>query len=153
LLDADDVLSNMRVSDKALAYGLLRVAFGINFAGHGFVRIYNGVGQFASTTAEHMAKSPLPHGFVMGFGYAIPCIEAVLGIALILGVGTRVALAVGALFMMALTVGVASNQQWDVAGQQLLYSLVFFVLLFLVEWNEMSVDGRFRRAHSSQSTR
>ncbi len=131
----------MRVSEKALAYGLLRAALGVNFAGHGFTRIYNGVGQFAATTAEHMAKSPLPHGFVVGFGYAIPWIEAVLGVALILGFGTRVALAGGALFMMALTVGVTSNQQWDVAGQQLLYSLVFFVLLFLVEWNELSLDG------------
>ena len=132
----------MKISDKALAYGLLRVALGVNFAGHGLTRIYNGVGQFAATTAEHMVKSPLPHGFVLGFGYAIPWIEAVLGLALILGLGTRVMLAGGAVFMMALTVGVTSNQQWDVAGQQLLYSLVFFVLLFLREWNGLSVDAR-----------
>ena len=138
----------MRVSNQALSYGLLRVALGINFAGHGFVRIYNGIGQFAATTAEHMAKSPLPHGFVLGFGYAIPVIEAVLGVALILGLGTRVALAGGAVFMMALTIGVTSNQQWDVAGQQLLYSLVFFVLLFLLEWNELSVDTRLGRGGS-----
>ena len=44
--------------------------------------------------------------------------------------------------MTALTVGVTSNQQWDVAGQQLLYSLVFFVLLFLLEWNTLSLHTR-----------
>ena len=130
----------MKTSDKTLAYGLLRIALGVNFAGHGFTRILNGVGLFAATTAEHMGRAPLPHWFVLGFGYAIPWIEAVLGLALILGMGTRLALAGGALFMMALTAGVTSNQQWDVAGQQLLYSLVFFVLLFLVEWNALSVD-------------
>jgi hypothetical protein len=32
-----------------------------------------------------MAKSPLPHGFVLGFGYAIPFLEALLGLTLILG--------------------------------------------------------------------
>jgi hypothetical protein len=43
--------------------------------------------------------------------------------------------------MMGLTISVASNQQWDVAGQQLLYSLVFFVLLYLVELNAYSLDA------------
>ncbi len=131
---------------------MLRVALGINFAGHGFIRIYNGVGQFAATTADHMAKSPLPHRFVVGFGYAIPFIEALLGVVLILGVATRVALAVGAAFMMALTIGVTSNQQWDVAGQQLLYSLAFFILLFLVEWNGLSVESWLASSRSSLTT-
>ena len=130
----------MTSSDRSVAYALLRVAMGVNFAGHGFIRIYHGVGEFAHTTAEHMMKSPLPHGLVLGFGYVIPWVEAVLGVMLMLGLGTRAALVVGALFMTALTVGVASNQQWDVAGDQLLYSLVFFVLLFLREWNVLSVD-------------
>ncbi len=133
-----------KLADKPLAYALLRVAFGVNFAGHGFIRIYNGVGAFAATTAEHMAKSPLPHGITVGFAYAIPWIEALLGIALVLGLLTRAALIAGALFMMALTVGVTSNQQWDIAGQQLVYSIVFFLLLYLVEYNELSLDRRLR---------
>jgi len=119
----------------------MRVAFGVNFAMHGAVRIYNGVGVFAATTAEHLAKSPLPHGLVVGFGDAIPWIELLLGIALILGVLTRVALIAGSVFMMGLTVGVTANQQWDIAGQQLVYSGVFFALLFLLEWNLLSIDG------------
>ena len=71
----------MTLSNKNLAYALLRIALGVNFAGHGLIRIGNGVSAFASSTAEHMAKSPLPHGFVLGFGYAIPFIEALLGLA------------------------------------------------------------------------
>lgn len=136
-------------SNKSLAYALLRAALGVNFAGHGFVRIVNGVGSFAQTTADHLAKSLLPRGFVTGFGYLIPFIEAALGLALIFGMLTRVSLVCGALFMMALTIGVTSNQQWDVAGQQLLYSLVFFVLLFLNEFNEYSVDTFIRRRRTS----
>ena len=134
----------MKISDKAIAYGLLRVALGVNFLGHGSFRILSGVGAFAAATADHMTKSPLPHGFVLGFGYVIPFVELVLGILLILGLVTRVALMVGAVFMMMLTVGVTSNQQWDVAGQQLVYSLIFSGLLFLVQHNALSLDRRGR---------
>ena len=135
----------MRINDKSLAYVLLRIAFGVNFAGHGLIRIYNGVGTFASTTAEHMAKSPLPHGLTITFGYAIPFLEAVLGLTLILGVFTRISLICGAVFMMALTIGVTANQQWDIAGQQLLYSVVFFLLLFFLDENTLSLDNALRR--------
>jgi thiosulfate dehydrogenase [quinone] large subunit len=134
----------MRINDRSLAYALLRIAFGVNFAGHGLIRIYNGVGTFASTTAEHLAKSPLPHSFAYGFSYAIPFLEAVLGLTLILGVFTRVSLVCGAIFMMALTIGVTANQQWDVAGQQLVYSVVFFLLLYLIEHNALALDNYLR---------
>ncbi len=131
----------MRINDKALAYSLLRISLGINFAGHGLIRIYNGVGAFAQTTAEHFAKSPLPHSFTYGFSYAIPFIEAILGLTLVLGVFTRISLICGAVFMMALTIGVTSNQQWDLASQQLLYSVVFFLLLFLFAHNSLALDN------------
>jgi thiosulfate dehydrogenase (quinone) large subunit len=136
----------MRMNHKSLAYALLRIAFGINFAGHGLIRIYNGVGPFAATTAEHLAKSPLPHSFTLGFSYAIPFLEAILGLTLILGVFTRISLVCGAVFMMALTIGVTSNQQWDIAGQQLLYSAIFFLLLYLIEHNALALDNYLRRS-------
>jgi thiosulfate dehydrogenase [quinone] large subunit len=69
----------MRATDREWAYGLLRVAFGVNFAGHGMVRIYHGVGQFAATTAAHLAGAPLPHGLVYGFGLAIHGLRRCLG--------------------------------------------------------------------------
>jgi thiosulfate dehydrogenase [quinone] large subunit len=131
----------MRINDKSLAYALLRIALGVNFAGHGLIRIYNGVGSFAASTAEHLAKSPLPHSITLGFSFAIPFLEAILGLTLILGVFTRIALVCGALFMMALTIGVTSNQQWDIASQQLLYSIIFFLLLYLIEHNAFALDG------------
>jgi thiosulfate dehydrogenase [quinone] large subunit len=131
----------MKLTDRSLAYALLRMAFGVNFAGHGLIRIYNGVGVFATSTAEHLAKSPLPHGLTLGFSYAIPFLEAILGLTLVLGVFTRASLVCGAVFMIALTVGVTSNQQWDVAGQQLIYSAVFFLLLYLIEYNALALDN------------
>lgn len=130
----------MKVPHKPLAYALLRIAFGVNFAGHGFIRIYSGLGAFAAATAEHLAKSPLPHGFVLGFSYAIPIVESLLGLALIFGALTRLALILGAVFMMGLTIGISSIQQWDIASQQLIYSVVLFLLLFFIEHNALAVD-------------
>jgi len=135
----------MTSNNRSLAYALLRIAFGVNFAGHGLIRIYNGVGTFAATTAEHLTKSPLPHRFTYAFSYAIPFLEAILGLTLILGVFTRAGLICGAVFMMALTIGITSNQQWDIAGQQLLYSVVFFLLLFFLDENTLSLDNALRR--------
>jgi thiosulfate dehydrogenase [quinone] large subunit len=135
----------MRLNNRQLAYVLLRIALGVNFAGHGLIRIHNGVEAFAQTTTEHLAKSPLPHGLSYGFSYTIPFVEAILGLTLILGVFTRVSLACGAVFMMLLTVGVTANQQWDIAGQQLVYSVVFFLLLYLIEHNDLSLDNYLRR--------
>ncbi len=130
-------------STRSLAYALLRIAFGVNFAGHGFVMIINGVGLFATTTGTHLARSVLPHQFVIAFAYTIPFIEAALGLALIFGLFTRVAVVCASVFMMGLTVGVTSNQEWSVAGQQLLYSLVLFVLLYLIELNAYALDALF----------
>jgi thiosulfate dehydrogenase [quinone] large subunit len=130
----------MRTSEKSLAYGLLRVAVGVNFAGHGLIRLYVGASQFVNSTAEHLSKSPLPHGLVIGFLYMVPVVEAFVGIALIAGLMTRFVLVVSSVLMIALTIGVTSNQQWDIAGQQLVYSAVLFVLLFLHEYNDFSAD-------------
>jgi thiosulfate dehydrogenase [quinone] large subunit len=135
----------MRINDRSLAYALLRLSLGINFAGHGLIRIHNGVAAFAQTTTEHLAKSPLPSGLTYALSYAIPFIEAILGLTLILGVFTRISLATGAIFMMLLTIGVTANQQWDIASQQLLYSVVFFFLLYLLEHNQFSLDTVLRR--------
>ena len=138
-------------SHKRLGYALLRIALGVNFLGHGLFRILSGTGAFAHGMAEHMTKSPLPVGLTLAFGYAIPWIELLLGLGLIVGLWTRWALALGAVFMMVLTFGVTANQQWDVAGQQLVYSLIFFVLLFQLEYNCLAVDllVAWRRAGGS----
>ena len=89
----------------------------------------------------------MPETLTFVFSYAIPFLEAILGLTLILGVFTRISLVCGAIFMMILTIGVTANQQWDLAGQQLIYSLIFFLLLYLIEHNTLAVDTFLR--HSS----
>ena len=58
--------------NKSVAYCLLRMAFGVNFLGHGFFRVLGGVGNFASSTAQHMNKSPFPYRLNYSFALASP---------------------------------------------------------------------------------
>lgn len=128
---------------RALSYLLMRVALGMNFFGHGFFRILTGVGAFAAGTAQSMAKGPLPHALTLSFGYCIPWLELLVGILLFLGLFTRPALVAGALFMVALTFGTTSVQNWAGAGTQLQYSFIFFAMLWLADADAYSVDARW----------
>ncbi len=131
----------MLSDNKAVAYALMRVALGLNIFGHGFFRILSGVGAFANGAVQGMDKGPLPHALTLAFLYATPFIELTLGLLLIAGFLTRLALVAGALFMIALTFGTVSTQNWAGASTQLIYSFVFFAMLWLVEANSISVDG------------
>ena len=126
--------------ERSLAYLMLRATLGVNFAGHGVIRIYHGTGDFAHQMVLQLAKAPLSSALVLGFGYFVPWFEVLLGIVLVAGLFTRAVLISGSLFMIALTIGISANQQWDIAAQQLLYSVVFFLLLFLMEYNRYSLD-------------
>jgi len=130
---------------KAIAYALMRLALGMNIFGHGFFRILSGVGNFANGMAQGMDKGPLPHALSLSFGYCIPWIELTLGALIILGLFTRFALAAGTLLMVALTFGTTSVQNWNGAGTQLMYSFIFFAMLWLVEANSISADGLLSR--------
>jgi len=134
------------LSDASLAYGILRFAFGINIFGHGFIRIVNGTAAFAAWMLKEMQGTMMPVWMVTPFGYLVPWAETLLGLLLILGLFTRTSLVLGALLIGALTFGTTLRQDWGVAGLQVTYSLVYFVLLFLREKNNrLSLDAWLAR--------
>jgi hypothetical protein len=47
----------------------------------------------------------------------------------------------GLLLIASLTFGAALRQDWDSAGLQLIYALVYAILLASREYNLLSVDG------------
>lgn len=136
-------------SDASLAHGILRLAFGINIFGHGFIRIVNGTSVFAVWMLKEMQGTMMPESIVRPFGYVVPWAETLFGLLLILGLFTRTSLILGGLFIAALTFGTTLRQDWGVAGLQVTYSLVYFVLLFLREKNnQWSLDAWLERRHS-----
>jgi thiosulfate dehydrogenase (quinone) large subunit len=134
------VLFTMKMSDQFLAYLLLRLTIGINFIFHTVPRFFSGLGTFRDKMVAGFSQTPLPPFLVYGFGTVLPFIELALGTLLAIGLFTRVSAFAGGVLMITLTVGTAFQQKWDVVSLQLIYSLLFFILIWAHQSNYYSVD-------------
>lgn len=141
--------SGRQLSDQHLAYVLLRLTFGVNFLGHGGVRIIGGVGHFADATVQGFQGTVLPLALVRPFALLIPGLEALLGVLVIVGLALRLTLTTGALLMTALTLGLTQQSNWNGAGWALTYALVFSILLFGRPYNAWSLDTWRRKGAAS----
>jgi thiosulfate dehydrogenase [quinone] large subunit len=128
-----------------LAYSLLRFVLGVNIFMHGISRIDAGVSVFAGSLLPEFQKTPLPISAVYAFGVVLPYAETVLGALLLPGLCTRYACILGMMLLATLTFGSALHQDWNAAGIQLIYALVYAVLLGLREHNLISLDGWLHR--------
>jgi len=128
-------------SDASIAYAILRLTLGVNVGLRGIVRIAHGPTAFAQGIVKQMEATILPHSLVYAFAASLIWVEAAVGILLILGLQTRLALIVGGLMMTLLTFGTMQIENFQNAWLQLTYALVFFVVLALRSWNLISLDA------------
>jgi thiosulfate dehydrogenase [quinone] large subunit len=133
--------------ERQQAYLLLRFVTGLDFFMHGFARIFTGSGLpgFAQGMVKSMSSTQLLPSVVLATGYAIPCVELLIGTLLLLGLFTRATLTLALLLMFVLMFGIGLKQDWNVAGQQLLYALVLALLLFARNPYDQSWPNLFRR--------
>jgi len=133
-------------SDGSLAYGLLRFTFGLNIMMRGIVRIAMGLPAFQTYMLTQFKDVPvMPPAFLVPFASALPFIETLIGLCILVGFQTRAALIAGALMIAALTFGTMLRQDFTIAWLQLDYALIFFALIALRSWNLISVDAMMRR--------
>ena len=132
-------------SEQRQSYLLLRILTGLDFFGHGFARIFTGthLSGFAQGMVKNMATTPLPPSLTLVSGYAIPCVELIVGILLLLGLFTRAALVLALLLMCVLMFGITLKQDWNTAGTQLGYGLILAVLLFTRSRYDLSWPSLF----------
>lgn len=135
----------LRRTDVVTAYTFLRLVFGVNFFNHGFTRIGNIPG-FVESMVGMYKDTFVPEILIRVPAYLIPPVELIIGILLILGLATRGALIAGFCLMIVLMSGVTLLQQWDTATSQLVYCLIFFILLAGNSFNTVSLD-RLRHRH------
>ena len=128
-------------SDASLAYALMRLTFGVNLFLRGIMRIYMGTGGFAQGMLKQFEGTPMPAAIIQPFALALPWVESTIGLMMILGLKTRIALVAGSLMMTVLTFGTMVRQDFQTAWLQLSYVLIFFVLLALRSWNLISIDA------------
>src|SRR4051794_38764701 len=128
-------------SDESIAYAVLRLTLGVNVGLRGIVRIAHGPGAFAQGIVKQMEATMLPPSAVYAFASTLVWVESAVGLLLIFGLQTRLALIVGGLMMTALTFGTMQTENFQNAWLQLTYALVFFVLLACRSWNLISLDA------------
>lgn len=138
--------SRNSTDDFSLAYALLRTTLGVNIAMHGISRILAGVGVFTASLEKQFAATPLPHFAVRAFGSALPWAEALIGLLILVGGATRIALVVGGLLILLLTFGSTLHQDWEIAGLQLTYAIVYSLLIAFRKYNSISLDRLFARS-------
>jgi thiosulfate dehydrogenase (quinone) large subunit len=144
----------MKYSDAVIAYGILRLSFGVNIMLHGVSRLLAGHAAFLNYLNHYFEKTPLiPAGFNEMFAYALPPVETTLGVLLLLGLATRFTLIAGGLVMATLVFGTNLAQDWNVAGLQLIYCFLYYYLLAHRDLNALSLDAWWRGAGAAVETR
>ena len=130
-------------SDAVIAYGLLRLTFGINIMLHGVSRLLAPPGAFLAYLNHYFEKTPLmPPAMLPPFAVILPWAETIFGALLLFGFATRIALIGGSLTLAALAFGTNLAQDWNIAGLQLIYAIVYYFLLMKRdELNALSIDG------------
>ena len=138
---ANTVTSTLDWSDTSVAYAIFRLTFGVNICFRGVARIFVlGLDNFPAGMMKQFSATAFPGAFISTFAHTLPWIETALGIMIILGLKTRLALIVGGLMMTSLTFGTMILQDFTLAWLQLTYAIAFFLLLAARAWNVISLD-------------
>src|SRR6201981_2201232 len=138
--DPDKEGGHGSATDRRIAYALLRIVFGVNIFFHGVSRLVGDHAAFLAYLSQQMAKAPLPKWMLPPFAACLPWTEAIIGLLLLLGLFTRFALVAGSLVLIVLMAGITLAQNWEVAGIQLIYCAIYFILLTHRGRNFYSLD-------------
>ena len=142
--DEIGIRSEEWTADRRLAYAILRLTLGLNIYIHGSSRILRGVQQnFVVKYENQYATTILPVPVAHVALTLIPYFEAVIGALLFIGLWTRWALVAGSLLMLVLVFGTAIRQDWNALFIQMLYALIYFVMLWWRQYNCFSIDTNF----------
>ncbi len=110
----------------------LRLPIAISLLGHGLIRLPK-LTTFAEGITSSMNSSILPSGMVLAFGYVLPIIEAIIGVALIIGFQTRYTLYAALALMSILVLGSSTIENWSAVQAQLVHGIYLGFLLWFYE--------------------
>jgi thiosulfate dehydrogenase [quinone] large subunit len=125
--------------DREIGYSILRFTLGINILLHGLTPLTN-LDSFVAGLLQSFAKTPLPPQGVRLFALMVPLAQTVVGLLLTLGLLTRFALISGGLVMTALVFGTALRGDGPGLGIQMLYAVIYYLLLTGRGYDRFSID-------------
>ncbi|RXK86975.1 MauE/DoxX family redox-associated membrane protein [Filimonas effusa] len=115
------------------AYFVLRLPIALSLLGHGLVRLPKLSG-FSNWMTTLMAKSILPSALIVPFSYAVPFIEFITGLLLLIGLFTRQVLYVGIALMAVFIFGNTTIENWEPITSQLVHAGYMAALLLLLPY-------------------
>jgi thiosulfate dehydrogenase (quinone) large subunit len=130
---------------RALGYFILRLSLGVDMIMHYVVRTWGISQDFVPVTEKMFVGNLLPMSWVHYFLTYLPYFEGVLGILLILGLWSRLALTAEGLLVTVLLFGTALRSDWTVVSHQMIYILFVFILLAVEQYDYFSVDSLLAR--------
>ncbi|GAB3923069.1 DoxX family protein [Mucilaginibacter myungsuensis] len=117
--------------DKIKPLHLLKIGLGINMLMHGLSRVSNVQG-FVEKMSSGFADSFLRMVLVKAFLTVLPFAEALVGLLIFFnGKIGRLGLIAGGLLISVLIFGSTAKQDWNAAGQQMIYLITFGLTLHL----------------------
>lgn len=121
---------------------ILRLSLGqlMLVAGLGKFLRNDSVGAWVETMAKGFETTPLPLWVVIPYGYALPYVEIVLGLMLILGVLSRPAMLATAALLLSLTFGMTLQAQFATVANNTMYTALAAATFVLLRWNHFSLD-------------
>lgn len=134
----------MTYTNNQKACLLLRLLLGVLFLFASFGKLANVPG-FADGIVKSFESTMLPKVLVFPYAYALPFVELLLGIMLILGIFTDVALMVSGVTLLSLFFGMLLKGEHVVAANNALY---LFINVCAIRWFEHvapSIDVITRR--------
>jgi len=136
-------------SHRELGYALLRTTLGVIFLFLGIGKFMGGLGNFVGGMNQHFSGK-LPATLVQPFAYVLPFAEVTIGLLLLLGLLTTLALTLSGLLLLALTFGTVMLGDAPTVAHNLQYAFVNFVLLWLADLNRYSIDRLLGRAPATK---
>ena len=120
---------------RSAALALVRWGLGVLFLVGGISKLFHLGGFVGGYLTPAFAGTFLPAGLVAAYGYALPFVEVLLGVALVLGLCRNVALLVAGLTLISLAFGQMLLQKFDVVAQIFFYLFMTGSVLFLGEYD------------------
>jgi uncharacterized membrane protein YphA (DoxX/SURF4 family) len=118
-------------SDPWMSLTLLlnRLALGALFVYAGVFKIRGGVKNFVEGFYAQATPSWLPKAFALPYGYALPWLEALAGVLLIVGLGGRIGAALASLLLLSILIATGVK---DPNGGPFTTNVILFTLTLLL---------------------
>jgi len=133
---------------REIAYALLRLTLGIVLLFAGIGNLMGGLVHFVGTMNQQFSGK-LPAAIVMPFAYVLPFGEVTVGALIVLGLFTRIGLTLSGLLLIGLTFGTVMLGDFPTVAHNVQYGLVNFVLLWLADLDNFSIDHMRTRGVST----